>query len=342
MQNDAITSKYISFSVDVARQATVTKADGFDWDDNYPSVVGNTFENRILTGDLQVFVYDMEGNYFATVQNISYGGLQQDAGIYEFFGVLQSDKINPDLEIDSGTRFMLVVAANCGAVTEKDGSPDLGALTFTNNWNSFPAQNSSIPMWGAKKITINDEPVQDVGDIHLLRALAKVEVLLDDEIKDSYTITAASITKLYTTGYSFPNKWNTVETPTMLHENSFREYGVAEAIVNNKNMMSLQNESSGHLIYIPEIGNSNGDVRINLTVEDKTNNSISYEFSGDQAIRFAEYGVDGFLPANPVYFNIVRNHYYRYTINGVGPKELNVICDVRPYAEVVLRPGFGL
>ncbi len=338
-EEESLTSKYISFSVNVAQQAAATRADGYTWGDDYPSVLGTDFENRILTGSLNVYAFDVNGNYLATVQNISYGGLQQDEGIYEFFGVLQNETINPDLSIGAGTELMLVVAANCGTITIKDGEPDLEGLTFVNEWDAFISQKSSIPMWGAKKITLTGDANQDVGEIDLLRALAKVEILLDNGIKDKYEITSAQITKSYTTGYCFPGNWNITPTPSLLHENSFREYGKPEAIVNNVNLFPV---SSSYMIYMPEIDNQKDDVRINITIKDKTNNNAIYEFSGDRAVRFATYENTGLLPDNPVPFNVVRNHYYRYILTGVGPADINVICDVRPYAEVNLRPGFGL
>lgn len=339
VQENAITSKYISFTVNVAQQAAATRGDDYTWGDDYPSTLGTAFENRILTGSLNVYAYDNNGNYVATVQNISYGGTQQVEGIYEFFGVLQSETVNSDITLNNGATLMLVVAANCGSVTISNGIPDLDGLTFLNAWDAFLSQNSSIPMWGAKRVTISGDPIQDVGQIDLLRALAKVEILLDDAIKDKYEITSAKLTKSYTTGYSFPGNWNLTETPTLLHKNSFREYGEADALVKDVNMYPV---NSSYMIYMPEIDNTNDDVRINLTIKDKTTDNVSYEFEGETALRFVTYESTGFLPDSPVPFNIVRNHYYRYIIKGVGSADLQVICDVRPYAEVNLRPGFGL
>ena len=321
----------VTFTLDVAKQ---TKADdGYDWGDTLPedeTVIGNSFENRILVDDLKVLVYDIAGQFVAEVKNLSY---QAPAGTqYEFRGILQGSGINSDVTFDFGSRYRFIVLANCGELTyDADGVPAPEALLYISNWTSYATAHSSIPMWGATEVVLTDSEAQNLGAISLVRAMAKVVVKLSDELKSQgYSITDASLTKSYEVGYSMPTGWNLQTTEDMAHTGAFRSYDAADALVNNVSL--FESDEARRVVYVPEIRNfSDGvdNVRLNVSLSDGTN---VRHYTGDKAIRFADYGADGLLPAAPSFYDIVRNHVYEYNITRIASGDkLLLTCVVEPW-----------
>lgn len=318
----------VTFTLDVAKQ---TKADDdYDWGDVLPedeAVIGTSFENRILVDDLKVLVYDVAGEFVAEVQRIAASEVTPGSGVYKFWGVLKDDSIN------SNVTYRFIVLANCGELTYgEDDVPTPETLLYKSNWTSYATTRSCIPMWGATEVVLSNTESQDLGDISLVRAMAKVVVKLSDELKgQGYSITKANLTKSYEVGYSMPTDWNLSTTESMTHTGAFRSYNVSDALLDNVSL--FESGESRHVVYVPEIQNfSDGvdNVRLNISLNDGTSER---DFTGDQAIRFATYGADGLLPDSPSFYDIVRNHVYEYTITNVGSagNELKLICEVQPW-----------
>ena len=334
MENMSDDPVVVSFTLDVAKQ---TKADdGYDWGDTLPedeTIIGTSFENRIMVDDLKVLIYSKTGQFVAEVQRIAASEVTPGSGVYRFWGVLKDDSINSNVTFDFGSSYRFIVLANCGELTyDTNGVPAPEALLYKSNWTSYATTRSTIPMWGATEVVLNNAESQDLGDISLVRAMAKVVVKLSDELKSQgYSITDASLTKSYEVGYSMPTDWNLLTTETMSHTGAFRSYDVTDALLDNISL--FESGESRRVVYVPEIQNfSEGvdNVRLNISLND---GKSERDFTGDQAIRFATYGADGLLPDSPSFYDIVRNHVYEYTITNVGSagNELKLICEVQPW-----------
>lgn len=323
-----MTPMTVVFTLDLADQAAKTKADDNKWDGNgYDTVLGTSFENRILPDNLHVLVYDNSGNYVATVQRVAYR--ESSDGVYEFWGILKSNNVNESVDFVKGSTYRFIVLANCGTLTfDSSGNPLPQNLVYSSTWDAVASDKSAIPMWGATDVALDMAELQNLGSISLVRSMAKIEVELSDELKGKYTITSAIITRSNTIGYSVPGNWNTTTTAALGHDAAFRPYTEA-AIATGKSLYALTD--GDRMIYVPELENTtnageSGDIRIELTLNDGSSDLV---FNGDKAIFLAEYK-DG-SPTNSLY-NIVRNHYYKFIVNEVvAGKELALTLNVMPW-----------
>lgn len=320
--------KTVTFTLDLAGQTATTKADSEIWDDEgYITSIGSTFENRILTDDLHVLVYDMDGDFVAQVQKVAYREIS--SGVYEFWGILQDSSINSNIKFEA-TTYRFVVLANCGNLAYDDqGVPLPGNLTYTGTWNAAATNRSAIPMWGATDVELTLSESQSLGSVSLLRAMSKVEVVLSDELlEEGYSINAASLTKANGTGYSAPAGWNLTSTEELVHEaaagsdiNGFNEYTEGSEETDK----SFFGTSGSKIIYAPETTNDGG-IKINVTLNDGSSDLV---FDGDKAISLAAYS-DG--QPTTSYYNLVRNHHYRYVITGVAQSnDLILIITINPW-----------
>lgn len=332
----------VTFKLDVMSSAA-TKADDHTWNDNldndsdnnYSDVIGTKFENRILPDHLQMYVYNSNGQYVAAVQRIAYREVAN--GDYEFWGILQKksdvDPINADVAFDPDETYHFVVLANCQQSSNLNGSPQPDKLTYTSTFDSSASNFSAIPMWGAVNVKLTMRDSQNIGPIQLLRSMAKVEVALSKDLTN-YTIKSATITRSSNTGYAVPNFWNIRSTTSLSHVEAFRPY--VESTIQTGSF--FKGTDTQQVIYLPELSNTTtnypetGDIKIELVLND---GSRDIEFKGEKAISLAEYN-NGQLALNDdgkaSLYNLVRNHYYQYTINSiVQGNELNLVAVVKPW-----------
>lgn len=320
----------VSFTLEMAAPGISTRAvDDNWWDGNYDAMPGNSFENRILPDAMHVLLYDNVGSFVATVREIAYYNLD-DQSTYQFVGVLKSNTVNQDLILNTDDTYRFVVLANCGNLeTDASGRPLPANLTYTSSWNAMASSSSAIPMWGAVETRLTLEEMQNIGDVSLVRAMAKVEVMLGESlVNEGYSVKSASVSKAFTTGYSLPSGWNLYSTEKLGHVYSARPYDNLDAVVSSQNLIKLfaSSADAGHVIYLPEIANS-GDVYIDITLD---HNGTEVSFTGDKAIKFADYGADG--SASDSLYDIMRNHYYRFTVTGVvSDQNMAVTCAVAPW-----------
>lgn len=332
----------VTFKLDVMSSAA-TKADDHTWNDNldnntennYSDVIGTKFENRILPDHLQMYVYNSNGEYVAAVQRIAYREVAN--GDYEFWGILQKksdvDPINADAIFYPDEIYHFVVLANCQPSSTLNGVPLPQNLIYTSTFDSSASNFSAIPMWGAVNVKLTMTDSQNIGPIQLLRSMAKVEVALSKDLTN-YTIKSATITRSSNTGYSVPNFWNIRSTTSLSHLEAFRPY--VESTIQTGSF--FKGSDAQQVIYLPELSNTTtnypetGDIKIELVLND---GSRDIEFKGEKAISLAEYN-NGQLALNDdgkaSLYNLVRNHYYHYTINKVeSGKPVELTLTVKPW-----------
>ena len=292
----------ISFTLALDELNSRSRAEG-DWNEveTTTGVIGNSYENQIdLQNGLQVLVYTENGNQFiGKVINPDVIRQQTENGrIYEFQG---------DLEIDanyinqSQLSCRLMVFANCATVADHNKEN----LTFSHD-------AAFIPMWGVQTCTLTltkGEVSRVPQTIYMLRAMAKVDVRMSDAIKSEHKLTSVTLDKYNSFGYVLPSGYvSASHTESLLQQNVFRPLSGA-----GEGSLSFVGSDGVFHIYIPEYQNVGENVTpatMKLVVNGK-----------EYALEFKDYVTDA-----P--FNIVRNHYYQYTITAVNSIENILVADL--------------
>lgn len=314
----------LTFSVDV-RNSSVTRADDHTWgdnsdensDNNYHNVIGNSLENNIDLSSLHIMAY--YGSDFSFVRD-------SDIDILAVAKV--EDKVTftcalpESMPYEAGESYRFMVIANCTnknyGISYKNNEPALDDLIYS----STHIQNT-IPMWGLKTYTFPAEAevpadrVLDLGSISMLRAAAKIGVKLSQNVKDEgYSIKEIKLNYANANGYCVPKSWHdaaTYSTESLGHDGAFRPI-VNGTLGSDVNAMALGTETDGYYIYVPETeNNSSNPLALAVTL---TNSKGDVEFAYEDGIKFCKYSDDG-KPTGDA-FNIVRNHFYDYTITDIN------------------------
>ena len=323
----------VTFKLDVMSSAA-TKADNLDWNDEYATHVGNDFESRINTSDLLVLAYKTDGTFAAELPIIMRG--TNNDGKVEFMC-----KLPDELVSSNPTSMKFMVLANClnsGYRLSYNGLvPNVEGLMY-----SIPTQIASwaaIPMWGVKTHSFaytngSMNGNQDLGTIDVLRSTAKVGVKLSAELAAKYTLGGLKINRVAASGYSVPNGWNgTVQTDYLIHDNCFRQVQGDNPTVADVAKFIAATDGTQYT-YVPETANSaDSEIAIALTLtetnpaEAKAPEVLTFDYTS--GLKFRPY-TDGAPNGDP--YNIVRNHYYEYTINKVeSGKPVELTLTVKPW-----------
>lgn len=303
-----------TLAVDQANGTAPTRA---TWGEDYDSDSGTAWENHIDPDDVQVLIYSQkeENQYIAQVENLAC--IQAEGG-YTYHGELAA----PADRLQAGESYKIMVLANCGDI---NNMTDISDLTFTEGNTDY------IPMWGVTTATLALTPglSQDLGRIDLLRALAKIEVVLGDTPATEYTITGITLNRRNTTGYCLPYGWSTVGKTTDLEREgntpaSFRPYAF---LASSAGRFAVADNKLSAVYYLPEYAKDDTNpAQLTITL----NNGKSYPLD------LKDYNTD-----NGGYYDLVRNHIYRYTITGVQDGELAVSYRVLPWEKVTSNITYG-
>ena len=273
---------------------------------------GNEYDSRIDPSTVQVIIY--EGNtYKCKVENLSFYKAKDN--VYNFIGDIEV----PSTVLTAGNNYKIMVFANCPDIS---ADTNLSTLSFSYNGTE------NIPMWGVKTVALSLKPGerQDLADIWLLRAIAKVEVSMDAE---GYEITSVSIDKSNTQGYCLPKDYVSVANTTDLDREEGTNITTFNPYLNSetKTNPAFINENGKYYIYLPEYDNSTDAAKIQVTVNDET-----YE------LEFKDY--ENGAPKDGTQYDIVRNHIYRYTITGVNDGKLIIKYKAMPWELVTSEIGY--
>ena len=293
---------------------------GYDNDETNPEgEIGTDLEN--LVDDIQVLLFTNDDNTFlGEVSITAFYPTEGDSHLYKFYGELPT--LPTGKSIMNANKYLnckIMVLANCSV----DPSDITGTITIntlleaaTFNFNGNP---SLIPMWGVLEVTPDDKVLMHengfpnpLPDIYLLRAMAKVEVIMKDT---EHAITSIAVENYNTTGYCVPTGYGTAtDTRNLVRNDVFR----ATSDINSRASSFIANESvvtendktyKCYTIYVPEYKNMEGTSavanpsRIAIQVDGKTDKTY-----------YIYYGTAG----KETEWNIVRNHIYRYTITAVN------------------------
>ena len=249
---------------------------------------GSEQDNQIdLTSGagLQVLVYDAQGNYLAEVTNKVIRKISN--GVYKFDGELVIDNL-----AGNELACRLMVYANC-----------------TDSDETFSYDAGYIPMWGVKETTLQlakGELTELTEPIYLLRSMAKVEVMLAEELK--VNLDSVTVNRYNKKGNIVPAGYATVTATENL---------TVGLVFNPNNSqpgenLSFTSANNSCYIYLPEYQNVESEIPAVMTVVIDGN---------EYPLEFKDYQTGA-----P--FDIVRNHYYKYIITGVSEKNEIIVANL--------------
>lgn len=296
----------VTFTVALDQQRTKAT-----WGEEYPSEAGVPFDFRLVPEDLRVVVYAENGERVGVIQDLDYWPLNETHTEFQFIGQIPAEFVEYYNQHSESQKYRFMVLANCG-----DNLSGIEYITYSQAQLNPASENAAIPMWGVKEADVSPLLQNDnlnIGDIWLLRAAAKIEVMLSDALKnEGRTVINSATLKYYNqTGYSLPSGWSqATDTKTLDQEKCFRVYRHAAV-----NLPFIKEEKTGnYFVYVTEYDN------INYSGE---RNKISLEFTIDEevklfedAISFCDYP-DG-KPQEGSDYNIVRNHIYEFEILNIA------------------------
>lgn len=249
-------TRIVSFVLDVNDHDS-TKSDDHDWGDgnDYPESTGSGVENKIVLSTVKVLAYSEDGAFICDMPVLKC--FDRKDGTYDFLCAFETKT-----KVTVGARYKFIVLANCTSQSynfsyKQDGTPNLDALMFAS-----PVQN--IPMWGTVTYTMEGEEdgktlkeEQNVGNISMLRAVAKVGVKLSEELKgQGYRILELKLNYARSSGYSVPQGWDKKDnTLSLRHDEAFRPLEAEGTIAKDVNAATMGVETGAYYIYVPETMN---------------------------------------------------------------------------------------
>lgn len=285
------------------------------WNEDYESDTGVPFDYLINPDQLNVVVFAADGTRLGQVSDIYYWSTNENQTEFQFVGQMPVEfveHINSTGAENPIYRFM--VLANCNENTSGDES-SIYSQTQLNPAN----QESAIPMWGVKVADVSSlltDTSLDLGTISLLRAAAKVEVRLSDDLRErGAKINAATLKYYNQTGYILPSGWDQVaNTRELDQDNCVRVYRHAAV-----NMPLVVDEAKGVCYaYVTEYDNINyAGERNKISLELLVGSEVKYF---EDAISFCKYRNGS--PVENSHYNIVRNHIYEFEIRSIAGSNL--------------------
>lgn len=293
----------ISFTIGFDASTTRVECDETDY--------AVPFDYRIDPGTLRVMLTDTENNAIGEVERLYIWPTNDKQTEFEFTGKLP-DGLVFDPEKPNYKLFALVNAP-AEAIDRE--------FTLYHHQKLDPRnEDSSIPMWGVMTVDLRpivNEPNYKIPDaLWMLRSAAKIEVQLSDALKESGTkITSATMKYYNVEGYVAPADWHKFsDTHEVDCEKAINVYRHAAI-----NLPLIEDEATGnYYVYMPEYDNINYPGERNKISLTMVHNGEPVAF--DDVISFCDYS-DGNI-VEGTYYNIVRNHIYRFTIRSIAGSSL--------------------
>ena len=265
-------------------------------EENENETMGNRyFDNKIEPNKLQVLICEEDCTPIVKVKKLLY--TQTETNVYTFTGSFVANML-------PATKYKIMVFANCPEVGKSSTWNDYLPFTMPESGNTEAL--TSIPMWGVKTVngvTFTAGTNTNIGTIFVLRAMAKVEIALADEIAEEYALTSASFNTYNTKVNCIPSGYAEVEKTELLNTvDCFNDNDISPS--EGLAFMNVE-EGKRMVAYVPEYDNDKGLLEMKVILS----------------------GSEYTIPFNDIKestpFDVIRNHYYEYTITGVN-EEIDV------------------
>lgn len=304
---------------------------------------GQGFENYVdvASGDFRIYLFTTENKYFGSVSDVTVipRAVSDGAVTYNVDGKVSA-------EMARLRNFKVCILANWKEYPALTPGDDVQKLwteapeTIYDYDGSELSESHTIPFYGIKEfnnVSFVDNVRTFLGDVFLLRAYAKVEVNLGSSVAPVESVT---ITRVNMKGFKAPKN---VDTEDKYIHNSYEEDWVNDPNIvvgcatQDIKMTLVEGDAAKaevrkFVAYVPEYDNTSASAvksRIRL-------NFLTEQPGTDGYLDFKYYEKTG-PHAQDEAFDLLRNYIYRYDVTQTG-----VVVDVQPYAEVKLRPEFGL
>ena len=272
---------------------------------------------------MPVYYNDTEGTYFSEIIVQTIRG--NDNGTeYTVAGVLKTNDIS---QVANNGGIRVAVLANCGIPfnatfegTTLKGLPTTYAYNFDP---SFTIGQDRIPMVGTSNAltSLSDATTNNLGQIDLLRAMAKVEVALDKDFT-GYELTKVVLHNYNSKGYCSPisltdisnndgENNNPADTWLRLGLNIPETPGFVEG--------NITKESSNYIFYVPEYDNPE-TLDVEAADDNKSYLTVTLKKTGDNATEDYSIYFSVYNNGEPTTeaLDLKRNHYYQYNILGIN------------------------
>lgn len=280
---------------------------------------GNSYENQIDADGLQVLFYDANGTKcLGKVENIVVFRTESEY-IYQFMGNL-TIKDAVDYTLSSCKVMVFANSAEMGTNT------DPMSLTFDYDAEKFKNESVNIPMWGIASFTnlrLAPDTNTDLGTIYLLRAMAKVEVTLSDEVAAEFNLTGVSLNKYNEKGYCLPSDASGIEKTDDAWQNKVGDIGLFNGFSSPRTgELAFMPTRNGYVLYLSEYENTDNSAYMTVTLTDKAGERVKLN---EPYLFFKNYD-------KGERFNVVRNHCYQYRIKSVeNGGELQLTVKAQPW-----------
>ncbi len=223
-----------------------------------------------------------------------------ELGVYQAIGEVDL----PAQYLNTPASYRMEVFANCGTPAVYD--PTLIYPFDRTKYSANAGANTKyIPMWGVNTQTLTLKPGirTQIANIHLLRALSKIEFNLNDALMSEYEISEITLNQYNQQGYCLPFNaaliTQTTGSPTQTNIPG------GTSTLSNLPFYLYQDKAYA---YLPESADSNPlsyTIRLRNKLTNKTKN-YSMTFNPNQLSTFQK---------------VLRNKIYRYTIKKIKETE---------------------
>ena len=225
------------------------------------------------------------------------------------------------------SNFKLVVLANWGDAYPTNlevGTTkieDVCTSTFSHTAPFTPSETQKIPMYGVKtcNTTLRPDLLTDLGQVDLLRAMAKIEVTCS---ADGFKLSEVKLHRYNTKGYCAPTGvYDDTKTDWGYDNNTACTHQIHIPTDTEKESdLPFTKTENGFIAYVPEFDNTEERNYIEVKLQHTDGSEVT--LNSDPCIYFCEYDKETGKPTPNTDFNIVRNHWYKYDITNVDDGKL--------------------
>lgn len=290
---------------------------------------GTEMENSIDFSRFHVVFYDANHRMAGILQNMVL--IHEGGSIYRLTGSLP---VSNKVLVGNHFEGKMVVYANFD-MTSDDLKKGYNDEIIAQKAFDYKANPEYLPMWGVQKVnfTLAAGKRQDLSDIDLLRAVAKVKVYLSNDMKkNGWSIHSMQLFNYNDKGYCMPGKYTDCEqTASLTHEEFEHFYDLQQTggITMTDNVP----------IYLPEYQNKGKKDADKCVIKLKLARNGTVESDKEYTLRFIDYtdkGTEGTTTND-----IVRDHYYIFEVykgsNGHNLVKLTVKkWNVRIHDDIVM------
>ena len=326
-----------TIALDEPKAASRTSWDGYDpdpddsnyndgpqaEDDTEYMEIGSVAENYINPNTVQVLIYDMNGTPMGELKEVNVTPAtdknDNNQHLYDLTGAFEADA-----DQVAALDFKLMVFANATRMTNLN---DIASLQYEY------AEGANIPMWGIATFedvnlseSISVGTATNVGNIYMLRSMAKIEVSLSKESIAGYTLTSATLNKAMKNGIVMPK----LRKPDATADASIKDLVATTALgidevfnpltgAPRTNARFTESDDDTFYIYVPEYDVATEDDALQITLGFGDNSTKSF--------KHGLYSDGGYQNA----WDVVRNHYYKYEVSVKSGADLEVIITINPW-----------